>query len=120
MDFHTPALDKLVITHLDFCHDVKERYKKTPRAHCQNVVFYCLCKAQIIQKKLHPTKKLGTPHKPKKMKMTGPSAALLRNIRNVAAYHSQTIIFTMVNKTSEKAKHTAIEEVLTATATCSQ
>ena len=45
------------------------------------------------------------------MKMTGPSTALLRNIRKVATYHSQTIIFTMVVKTSEKAKHTAIEEV---------
>ena len=65
----------------------------------------------MIQKKLHPTKKLGPPHKPKKLKITGPSAALLRNLRKVATYHSQTIIFTMVDKTSEKAMHTAIEEV---------
>jgi hypothetical protein len=64
----------------------------------------------MIQKKLHPTKKLGTPRKTKKGKM-GPSAALLRNLHKVAAFHCQTIIFTMVNKTSEKAKHTAIEEV---------
>ncbi len=41
----------------------------------------------------------------------GPSAALLRNLRKIVAYHSQTIIFTMVDKTSEKVKHTAIEEV---------
>jgi hypothetical protein len=54
--------------------------------------------------------KLGTPRKTKKMKM-GPSAALLHNLCKVAAYHSQTINFTMVDKTSEKAKHTAIEEV---------
>jgi hypothetical protein len=111
MDFQTPASDKLVVTHLDFCHGGKERYKKTPCAHRQNVVFCLLCKAQMIQKKLHPTKKLGPPHKPKKLKITGPSAALLRNLRKVATYHSQTIIFTMVDKTSEKAKHTAIEEV---------
>ena len=38
----------------------------------------------------------------------GPSAALLRNLRKVGVYHCQTMIFT---KTSEKAKHTAIEEV---------
>jgi hypothetical protein len=40
-----------------------------------------------------------------------PSAALLRNQCKVAGYHCQTIIFTMVDMTSEKAKHTAIEEV---------
>ena len=65
----------------------------------------------MIQKKLHPTKKLGPPCKPKKLKIMGPSAALLRNLRKVAAYHSQTIIFIMVDKTSEKAKHTATKEV---------
>ena len=81
-----------------------------PRAHRQNVVFCLLCKAQMIQKKRHLTKKLGAPCKTKKRKM-GPSAALLRNLCKVAAFHCQTIIFTMVNKTSEKAKHTAIEEV---------
>ena len=48
MDFQTPALDKLVITHLDFCHGGKERFKKTPRAHHQNVVFCLLCKARMI------------------------------------------------------------------------
>ena len=65
----------------------------------------------MIQKKLHPTKKLGPPHKPKELKILGPSAALLGNLRKVAAYHSQTVMFTMVEKTSEKAKHTVIEEV---------
>jgi hypothetical protein len=64
----------------------------------------------MIQKKLHPTKKLGAPRKNKKGKM-GPSAVLVRNLRKVAVYHCQTIIFTMVDKTSEKAKHTAIDEV---------
>ena len=64
----------------------------------------------MIQKKLHPTKKLGAPRKTKKGKV-GPSAALLHNLRKVVAYHCQTIIFTMVDKTSEKAKHTAIDEV---------
>ena len=110
MHFQTPALDQLVITHLDFSYSGKERYKKTPRAHRPNVVFCLLYKARMIQKKLHPTKKLGAPRKTKKGKM-GPSAALLRNLRKVATYHCQTIIFTMVDKTSEKAKHTAIEEV---------
>jgi hypothetical protein len=56
----------------------------------------------MIQKKIHPTKKLGAPRKTKKGKM-GPSAALLRNLRKVAAYYCQTIIFNMVDKTSEKA-----------------
>jgi hypothetical protein len=64
----------------------------------------------MIQKKLHPTKKLGAPRKNKKGKM-GPSAVSVHNLRKVAAYHCQTIIFTMVDKTSEKAKHAAIEEV---------
>jgi hypothetical protein len=84
--------------------------KKTPHAHRQNDVFCLLCKARMIQKKLYPTKKLGAPRKTKKGKM-GPSAALLRNLRKVATYHCQTIIFTMVDKTSEKANHTAIDEV---------
>ena len=35
---------------------------------------------------------------------------LLCNLQKLAAYHCQNIIFTMVDKTSEKAKHTAIEE----------
>jgi hypothetical protein len=35
---------------------------------------------------------------------------LLRNLQKLAAYHCQTIIFTTVDKTSEKAKHAAIEE----------
>jgi len=30
MNFHTPALDKLVITHLDFCYGGKERYENAP------------------------------------------------------------------------------------------
>jgi hypothetical protein len=75
----------------------------------------------MIQKKLHPTKKLtikqkasssdlGAPLKSKKEKIVGPLAAVLHNLRKVAAYHCQTIIFTVVNKTSEKAKHAAIEE----------
>jgi hypothetical protein len=56
MNFQTPALDKLVITHLDFSYGGKERYKKTPRAHHQNVVICLLCKARMIQKIIHPTK----------------------------------------------------------------
>ncbi len=35
---------------------------------------------------------------------------MLRNLHKVATYHCQTIIFTVVNKTSEEAKHAAIEE----------
>jgi hypothetical protein len=64
----------------------------------------------MIQKQLHPTKKLGAPCKTKKGKI-GPTAALLHNLRKVAAYNCQTIIFTMVDKTSEKSKHTGIVEV---------
>jgi len=113
INFQTPASDKLVITHRDFCLMGKERYKKTPKSHHQNVVFCLLCKAQMIQKKLHPTKKLGAPRKTKKGKF-GPSAGLLRNLRKVATYHCQTIIFTIVDKTSDKAKHAAIEEAFMA------
>jgi hypothetical protein len=35
---------------------------------------------------------------------------LLRNLQKLATYHCQTIVFTTVDKTSEKAKHAAIEE----------
>jgi hypothetical protein len=121
LNFQAPADDKLVITPKDFCNMGKERFKKTPLSHHQNVVFCLLCKARMIQKKLHLTKKLtikqkasssdlGATRKSKKGKILGPSAALLHNLRKVAAYHCQTTIFTVVNKTSEKAKHAAIEE----------
>ena len=77
----------------------------------------------MIQKKLHPTKKLplkkklpssdggtGTPRQPKKGKIIGPSAGLLGNMCKVAAYHCQMIIFTVVNKTSDKTKHASFEK----------
>jgi len=97
MDFQTPALDKFVITHRDFSFGGKERYKKTPRAHRNQVVFCLLCKAQMLQKKLHPTKKLGGISTPRKKKgKIGPPAVLLHNLRKLAAYHCQTIIFTTV------------------------
>ena len=77
----------------------------------------------MIQKKLHPTKKLslkkklpssdggtGTPRQPKKGKIIGPLAGLLSNLRMVAAYDCQTIIFTVLNKTSDKTKHASIEK----------
>jgi hypothetical protein len=123
MDFQIPALDKFVITQNDFNNMGKARFKKTLTSKCQNVVFCLLCKARMIQKKLHPTKKLsfkkklpssdggtGTPPQPKKGKIIGPLAGLLRNLRKVAAYHCQMIIFNVVNKTSDKTKHTSIEK----------
>ena len=64
----------------------------------------------MLQKKIHPTKKLGGVSAPRKKGKIGPPAVLLRNLRKLAAYHCQTIIFTTVDKTSEKAKHAAIEE----------
>jgi hypothetical protein len=64
----------------------------------------------MLQKKMHPAKKLGAAPRKKKGKI-GPTAVLLRNLRKLAAYHCQTIIFTTVEKTSDKAKHAAIEEV---------
>ena len=101
----------------------KERFKKTPTSKRQNVVFCLLCKACMIQKKFHPTQKLslkkklpssdgstGTPRQPKKGKIIGPSAGLLRNLHKVAAYHCQTIVFTVVNKTSDKTKHACTEK----------
>ncbi len=77
MNFQTPALDKLVITPKDFLNMGKERFKKSPLSKHQNVVFCLLCKACMIQKKLHPTQKLvikkklpsadaGTPRQPKR------------------------------------------------------
>jgi hypothetical protein len=111
MDFQTPALDKFVIDHHDFSFGGKERYRKTPHAHRHQVAFCLLCKARMLQKKMHPTKKLGGISAPRKKKgKIGPPAVLLRNLRKLAAYHCQTIIFTTVDKTSEKAKHAAIEE----------
>jgi hypothetical protein len=111
MDFQTPALAKFVITHPDFSFGGKERYKKTPRAHRDQVVFCLLCKARMLQKKLHPTKKLGVISAPRKKKgKIGPPAVLLRNLRKLAAYHCQTIIFTTVEKTSEKGKRAVFEE----------
>ena len=59
MDFQTPALDKFVIDHHDFSFGGKERYRKTPHAHRHQVAFCLLCKARMLQKKMHPTKKLG-------------------------------------------------------------
>jgi hypothetical protein len=65
----------------------------------------------MLQKKIHPTKKIGGISAPRKKKgKIGPPAVLLRNLQKLAAYHCQTIIFTTVDKTSEKAKHAAIEE----------
>ena len=115
MDFQTPALDKFVITQNNFNNMGKERFKRTPTSKRQNVVFCLLCKARMIRKKLHPNKKLApkkklpssdwstsTPRQPKKGKTIGPLAGLLRNLCKVAAYHYQRIVFTVVNKTSDK------------------
>jgi hypothetical protein len=109
MNFQTPALDKFVINPQDFSFGGKERFKKTPKHHRHQVVFCLLCKARMLQKKMHPTKKLKSAPRKKKGKL-GPPAVLLRNLQKLAAYHCQTIIFTTVDKTSEKAKHAAIEE----------
>jgi hypothetical protein len=83
LNFQAPADEKLVITPKDFCNMGKEHFKKTHLSHCQNVVFCLLYKARMIQKKLHPTKKLtikqkvsssdlGAPCKSKKGKIVGP------------------------------------------------
>jgi len=45
MNFQTPALDKFVINHHNFSFGGKERYRKTPHAHRDQVVFCLLCKA---------------------------------------------------------------------------
>ena len=64
----------------------------------------------MLQKKIHAKNKLGGISAPRKNRKIGPPAVLLRNLQKLAAYHCQTIIFTTVDKTSEKAKHAAIEE----------
>jgi hypothetical protein len=121
LNSQAPAKDQLVIVPRDLGTMWQYCFKYLPVVHCQFVVFYHLCKAQMIQKKLHPTKNLrvkqkapsldiSAPHKPKKGESTGPLAAVLRNLHKVAAYHCQSIIFTTVNKCLEKVKHTAIEE----------
>ena len=117
MDFQTPVLDESDITQNDFNNTEKERFKKMLTSKRHNIVFCLLCKA------LHPTKKLalkkkspssdegsGIPRQPKEGKIIGPSAGLLRNLHKVAAYHCQTIVFTVINKTSDKAKHAWIEK----------
>jgi hypothetical protein len=121
LNFQAPAEDQLVITPRDFGAMEQYCFKNLPVAHHEFVVVCCLYKARMIQKKIHPTKYLGvkqkaasldisTPCKPKKGKSTGLLAAALRNLRKVAAYHCQSIIFTTVNKSSEKVKHSAIVE----------
>ena len=66
MNFQTPALDKFVITHHDFSFGGKERYKKTPKHHRHTVVFCLLCKARMLQKKMHPSKNLESAPRKKK------------------------------------------------------
>jgi hypothetical protein len=103
-------LDQFVINRHNLSGGGKERYRKTPMAHRDQVVFCLLCKARMLTKKIHAKNKLGSVSTPRKKGKIGPSAVLLRNLRKLAAYHCQTIIFTTVDKTSEKAKHAAIEE----------
>ncbi len=50
-NFQTPALDKFVIDHRDLSGGGKERYRKTPMAHRDQVVFCLLCKARMLTKK---------------------------------------------------------------------
>ena len=51
LNFQTPALDKFVIDHRDLSGGGKERYRKTPLAHRDQVVFCLLCKARMLTKK---------------------------------------------------------------------
>ena len=48
MDFQTPASDKLVITHLDFCHGGKECYKNAPCS--SSVTSHCIGRIDIPAK----------------------------------------------------------------------
>jgi hypothetical protein len=85
------------------------------------ILFFCiLCQASITQKKPHPTKKLTSKKNlsqvkigasRKKGKPVSPSATVLCHLCKVAMYHCQEIIFTLVNKMTDKKKYTAIEEV---------
>ncbi len=90
----------------------KELLKKTPVSEKQDNVFCLLCKAQILQVKVHGSKVQSiknTPHKKTKMSMT--SAVILRGLRKLAAYHCQVQIYTTYNKVIDKLKFGFIEEL---------
>jgi hypothetical protein len=56
LSFQQPVDDDFVITLKDFSKMGKERLKKTPVSEKQDVVFCLLCKAQILQVKVHGSK----------------------------------------------------------------
>ena len=90
----------------------KEWLKKTPVREKQDVVFCLLCKAQILQVKVHGSKVQSIKNSPgKKTKISVPSAVILRGLRKLAAYHCQVQIYTTYNKVSNKLKFGFIEKL---------
>jgi hypothetical protein len=81
----------------------KEQLKNTLALEKQDVVFCLLCKAQILQVKVHGSKVQSIKNTPcKKMKMSMPSAIIHRGLRKLAAYHCQVQIYTTYNKVTNK------------------
>jgi hypothetical protein len=90
----------------------KERLKKTPVLEKRDVVFCLLCKAQILQVKVHGSKVQSIKNTlQQKMKMSSTSAVILRKSRKLAAYHCQVQIYITYNKDTDKLKFGFIEEL---------
>jgi hypothetical protein len=90
LSFQQPVDDNFVITLKDFSKMGKEQLKKTLVLEKQNVVFCLLCKAEMLQVKVHGSKVQSIKNtRHKKTKMSTPSAVILRGLRRFAAYHCQ-------------------------------
>jgi hypothetical protein len=73
--------------------------------------FCILCKARILEVKVHGSKVQAIKNTPrKKSKISAPSAIILRGLRKLAAYHWQVQIYTTYNKVTIKLKFGFIEE----------
>jgi hypothetical protein len=70
------------------------------------MLFFCLlCKAQIVQVKVHGSKVQSIKNTPcKKTKISTSSAAIHKGLRKLAAYHCQIQIYTTYNKVTNKLK----------------
>jgi hypothetical protein len=75
--------------------------------------YFCiLCKTRIQQVKLHKSKLQTFKNAPcKKLKISAPSAVILRGLRKLAAYHCHVQIFMTYSKVTNKLKFGFFEEL---------
>jgi hypothetical protein len=80
----------------------KEQLKKTPVRETQDDVFCILCKARILQVKVHGSKMQSIKNTPsKKTKIGALSTVILRELRKLAAIHCQVQIYITYNKVTK-------------------